>query len=151
MKTILAAGLAGTLLSGAVLAQDAWTHLECRSEVTERLPDGGEEVFATVTHFRFNADEAELYDPLTGAWIHDCVEGDGYFGASLTISDSEIRCIRAGTNEAGGELYFDRSIYRETGRFTVADHSYGEGAWRHWTAEGLCVASADPSADTARN
>ena len=151
MKTLVLSSLSVLLLSGAAMAQAEWTYLECTVEVTERRPDGKEETFADVTTFRFNAERAELFDPATGAWIHDCVEGDGYFGASESVSESEVRCIRAGTNEVGGELYFDRSIYRDTGRFTVADHSYGEGAWRHWTAEGVCVASADPSADTARN
>ena len=147
MKSFLSAGLAGLLLSGASMAQGDWTFVDCSFDGVERLAGGKEERWSGATTFRFNAERAELFDPATGAWIHDCVEGDGYFGVQESVTDSEVRCSRAGTNEAGGELYFDRSIYRDTGRFTVADHSYGEGAERHGTAEGLCVTGVDPSAD----
>lgn len=146
MKILVLGSLSVLVLSSSAAAQGDWTFVDCTFDGVERMADGKEERWSGATTFRFNAERAELFDPATGAWIHDCVEGGGYFGVQESVTDSEVRCSRAGTNEAGGELYFDRSIYRDTGHFTVADHSYGEGAERHWTAEGLCVAGVDPSA-----
>ncbi|WP_291843152.1 hypothetical protein [Maricaulis sp.] len=132
--------------SGAAIAQSGWTYLECTADVTERRPDGTEGTVTTVTSFRFNAERAERLDPATNAWIHDCVEGDGYSCVNETVSDSEVRCTRAGTNAGGGELYFDRSIYRETGRYTVQDFAYDKnGAAHSWRADRECVTGRDPA------
>lgn len=139
MRRLITSSLAALTLSFSAAAQHDWAYLVCLAEVVQETPDAEVTTSNEVHHFRFNAERAERFDEAAERWADDCVVGgEGYFGASQTVSDTEIRCIRAGTNAVGGELYYDRSIYLDTGRYTIADYSYEEGAATSRNAQGTC-------------
>lgn len=141
MKPVLIlAGVAGLFaLSAPACAQSDWTYLVCLADFVEEKPDGSVRSWSETHHYRYDADRAERFDEAAERWADDCVVGgEGYFGADAHIANGEVRCIRAGTNESGGELYYDRSIYLDTGRYTILDYSYVNGASTSRNAEGEC-------------
>lgn len=133
ITVILSAGA----LSAAAQELD-WAYMVCIVDLTEDSPAGEAQEWREVRQYRFTDERVEWVDPEAETWVEDCVEGGGYFAAQQSISQSEIRCIRAGTNEGGGELYYDVSINRLTGDYTLFDYSYVNGAATSRNGTGHC-------------
>lgn len=146
MKTIVTAGLAGLLLSGAALTQGEWTYLRCDLETEYRAGREGEtprivqleQNFA----FRFNTEDFQRFVPGPGQWVSLCVADEDWDEAACTIDGRRVASLQHSVREDRLENAF--SINRMTGAITYRLRRERPGFWRHQDGEGACsVVSAE--------
>lgn len=155
MKTIITAGLAGLLLSGAALTQPDWTYVACDTEITftmrwltDNAPPEVETSRPRYT-FRFNDTAFDMHTSGPLSWTPLCEPGEEVQSASCTINGDAV--ISRGAGRAP-DMTITRTITldRVTGRVSylhLTEASYA--IFRH-EGSGNCEPVADPTAGQRR-
>lgn len=142
MKTVLAAGLAGFLLSGASTAQDDWTFIACEIESREVGPwVNGEQVQTRSRNviYRFNASEIASFSRDHMAWYSQCETSDYVRSAHCSITPDRVR-VSIVTLDTREEATINRlnGVYSKTLRYDENGSGTDYG--------GTCTLTDDPTA-----
>ena len=151
MKTLMTAGVAGLLLSGAALAQDDWAYIQCTFDEARRLANDengrvDEPVALQAIVFRFNSRALDQYNASSSAWISQCDPAVSWQTLECSISSDEIN---ASFRMQDGSSVYTSSIHvnRVTGAITYERRTGRTDSWYfdRTDATGRCAPTEDPT------
>jgi hypothetical protein len=160
MKTIVTAGLAGLLLSGAAMAQsDGWSYVACelgfRSFEQAPEPDGSFRIDleslppatsqSSIT-YRFNANGFHSFDSQHGEWVPLCRSAEPWTNANCSLGENRLYSQRTRADQTTSYSY-EVDIGRLTGAIRIIDWTLPGGqSSRYRIGTGDCASTTDPMA-----